>query len=295
MTKTATAAVAFAVLAGLGLGAPLPAAAQAAAVKLVRVPSGDAVMFGSMFIGEGIGPRPTVILLTGHPGGPVYGAAAQSANVLQLAAPIQGTGFNVLAINYRGSWGSAGRYGLVARIEDVKAALAFARARAAMYNVDTARLSVVGWSMGGFNALAAAVEDPSLRCTVAIAPANYGERRVDRFRQEAAEPPNLDEAVAGLSGYTARDLRREVLGNQSRLEIGNRMIAFKERPLLIVEAKQDQVVPAADVKPYVDAARAANASPLDHVLMDANHNFTLDGNRNELASMVASWTAKHCK
>lgn len=274
---------------------PFHTAAQNATVELVRVPSGDAVMFGSMFIGSGAGPRPMIVLLPGHPGAPVFGALAQPRNVLELAEPMQRAGFNVLAINFRGSWGSGGRYGVVARIEDVKAALAFARLRAAAYNVDTAHLMVVGWSAGGFNALVAGLEDPSLACTVAIAPANYGAKRVDRYRQEATEPATLDEAIVGLSGFTARDLRREVLGNQPRFDVARRMESLKGRPLLIVQGKQDETVPADDIKPYVDAARSVGVAPFDHVLIDANHGYTLDGNRRELASVVVNWITKHCK
>ena len=41
--------------------------AQTPEPELVRIPSGQAVMFGSMFVGEGAGPRPTIIMLLGHP------------------------------------------------------------------------------------------------------------------------------------------------------------------------------------------------------------------------------------
>jgi dienelactone hydrolase len=215
--------------------------------------------------------------------------------VLQLAEPIRSAGFNVLAINFRGSWGSGGRYGLVTRIEDVKAALAFARSQSATYNVDTSHLLVVGWSMGGFNALVAGVEDPAIACTVALAPANYGSRRVERIRQEMAEPPDLDQTVAGLSGFTNRELRREVLASQARIDVATRMEGLAGRPLLIVQAKQDATVPADDVGEYVAAARGTHASPFDHVMIDANHAFTLEGNRSELASVVTSWISRHCR
>lgn len=271
------------------------AAAQTATVQMVRVPSGGTVMFGTIFLAEGAQPRPTVLLLTGTPGTPVFGSRQlRSENVLELAEPMQRAGFNVLTMNFRGSFGSGGRYGLVARIEDVNAALTFARAQAATYNVDTARLTVIGWSAGGFDALLTAVEDPSRRCAVAIAPADYGARRAEQIRGQTTEPPNLDEAMVGLGGVTPRDLRREVLENQPRFDVVSRMEPLRGRPLLIVQAAQDQNVPADDVSAYVAAARTAGADPFDHVLIDANHNFTLEGNRAELASVVVSWISKNC-
>src|SRR5262245_42994032 len=126
--------------------------AQTVTAEIVRIPSGNAVMFGSMFVGQGARPHPTVILLNGHPGAPVVGMLQ---NVLELAQPLQRVGFNVVAFNFRGAWGSGGTYSMVARIEDVRSAMAFIRSRAARYDVDLERLTVVGWSMGGFNALVA--------------------------------------------------------------------------------------------------------------------------------------------
>ena len=270
-------------------------AAQTATVQTVRVPSGGTVMFGTIFLAEGGAPRPTVLLLTGNPGSPQFGfTEVRTQNVLGLAEPMRQAGFNVLTMNFRGSFGSGGRYGPVARIEDVSAALVFTRAQAATYNVDPARLTVIGWSAGGFDALLTAVEGPSRRCTVAIAPGNNGARAVERIRQQTTEPPNIDEAIAGLGGVTPRDLRREVLANQPRFDVVSRMESLKGHPLLIVEAAQDQNIPAGDVGAYVAAARAAGAAPFDHVLIDANHRFDLEGNRAELASVVVNWITKNC-
>jgi dipeptidyl aminopeptidase/acylaminoacyl peptidase len=268
--------------------------AQAPIAELVRIPSGGTVMFGSMFIGGGSGPRPTIILLHGNPGGLVFQRVGTAGNVLELAQPLQQAGFNVLAFNFRGAWGSGGSYSVSARIEDVRAAITFVKSLTGRFNVDPTRLMVVGHSMGGFNALFASVEEPNLTCTVGIAPANYGAKRIDRLRQ-SPEPSNLDDALAGVGGYTGRDLRKEVVANQPRFDVVTRMSSVRGRPLLIVQAKQDETVPADEVAAYVDAARTAGAAPLDHVLVDANHNFTLDGNRKELASAVVSWMTKYCQ
>jgi dipeptidyl aminopeptidase/acylaminoacyl peptidase len=207
---------------------------------------------------------------------------------------MQRAGFNVLAINYRGSWGSGGRYSRVGRIEDAKAAVTFALAHAVTYDVDTAHIMVVGYSAGGSTAMAASVEDPRFACTVAIAPSNYS-RVIERIRQETAEPADIDEATAGLGGSTPRERRTELLANQHRLDVARRMEGLKGRPLLIVQGTRDQTVSADDISPYVDGARSVGVAPFDHVLIDANHAFNLDGNRNELASVVVNWITKHCK
>ena len=50
-----------------------------------------------------------------------------------------------------------------------------------------------------------------------------------------------------------------------------------------------------DIAAYVSGAQSAGAAPFDHVMIDANHNFTLDGTRKELASTVVGWVSRHCR
>jgi len=279
------------IILGILVGLSAASAAQSDP-QLVRIPSGGTVMFGAMFTAEGQAAKPTVVLLHGHAGNSVVQRGAQG-NVLDLAQPLQRAGFNVLTFNYRGAWGSGGSYSLLNRMEDVKTAIAFARNAGARMGIDPARLSLVGHSAGGFNALAASIDDSSIACTVAIAPANYGTEALDRI-QHAPVPPNLADPVAGLAGYTERDLRNEVVGNQARLNLTARLSALRGRPLLIVQGKQDTSVPAGDVAPYITGATAAGASPFDHVQIDADHNFTMTS-RQELASVVVGWLTKNCK
>jgi uncharacterized protein len=282
----------------LVLSGYIPAAAQtqAAPPPAVRIPSGKAVMFGSLYPAEGGGPRPTILLLHGHPGGSVLGRVG---GVLDLAVPLQRAGFNVVVFNFRGAWGSSGTYGLPQRIEDVKAAMEFARAE--KMNVDPAKVSLVGHSAGGFNALLASVEEPNIHCTAGIAPANLGGIIAEPIKKllgaGAAVPgrPALDVPVLGLSGYTEGDFLREIATNQPRFDVAARMGPLKGRPLLIVQATQDTTVRAEHVTQYVAAARAVGAAPFNHVQIDADHNFTLDGNRKELADVVAGWMTRHCK
>ena len=266
--------------------------AQTPEPELVRIPSGQVVMFGPMFVGEGAGPRPTLIMLLGHPAWSVIGRNGARENVLELAQPLQRAGFNVVSFNYRGSWGSAGTYGLLSRIEDTKAALAFVKSEAAArYRVDPARVAVLGHSLGGWNALINSVEEPGVRCTVAIAPASGGSAAVRLI--DAGNPAGLDQPIPGLGGYTVRDMRRESVANQPRVEVAARLATLKGHPLLIVEGKQDKAPTVAEaVAAYVTAAVAAAAAPFDHVQIDGGHNF--EGNRKELASLVVGWMTRHC-
>jgi fermentation-respiration switch protein FrsA (DUF1100 family) len=85
------------------------------------------------------------------------------------------------------------------------------------------------------------------------------------------------------------------VSNQAQLNLVTGMRAFKGRPLLIVQGRQDETVPAAEVAPYSEGGRAAGASPFDHIHLDVDHNYTRPAMRKELASVVTAWLSKNCK
>ena len=76
---------------------------------------------GLIYLAEGPGPHPTVLLLHGFPG---------NEKNLDLAQDLRADGFNVLFFHYRGAWGSEGTFSFTHVIEDVAAATAFLRANA---------------------------------------------------------------------------------------------------------------------------------------------------------------------
>jgi len=102
---------------------------------------------------SGPGPHPTVVLLHGFPG---------NERNLDLAHALRRGGWNVVFFHYRGAWGSEGDFAFVNALEDVLAVVRQVRAPewAAAHRVDPDRVALVGHSMGGFMALAAATEGP---------------------------------------------------------------------------------------------------------------------------------------
>lgn len=271
----------------------LPLAAQTETVEVVRIASGGAVMLGSMFPAEGPGPHPTVILLHGFPGGPVIGTGTDR-NVLELGRPLSRAGFNALAFNYRGAWGSGGTYSVAGNLEDVKTVLAYVRQAevAERYGVDTTKLMLVGHSLGSFNALLTGGEESDIMCTVGIAAGDFGAAMIT-YLDEVGEVPGADVPMPGLGGYTTNDLIGEIRADQPRFDLRARMVVLKGRPLLFVSASQDDTV-VVPIDGVVAAARVAGVEPLDHVVLDANHNFTLDGNIAELSTVVIDWMTEHC-
>ncbi|MFN3725654.1 MAG: alpha/beta hydrolase family protein [Allosphingosinicella sp.] len=118
-----------------------------------------AEMNALMFQAAGPGPHPTLLLLHGLPG---------NERNLDLAQAARRAGWNVLTFTYRGAWGSEGTFSFQHAVADTEAALRWLRSEEAAqdYGVDSARIVVVGHSMGGFMAAYVATHDNRGRLTV---------------------------------------------------------------------------------------------------------------------------------
>jgi pimeloyl-ACP methyl ester carboxylesterase len=111
-------------------------------------PTGE-LMNGIMYIAAGPGRHPTVILLHGFPG---------NEQNIDLAQSIRRAGWNVLYFHYRGAWGSQGDFSFANATQDTWAAIRFVQdpENVQRYNIDPRHVVLVGHSMGGFMAAAAA-------------------------------------------------------------------------------------------------------------------------------------------
>src|SRR5688572_5580693 len=126
MKRLQIASIAFALIAALSAGAlagpssvtmdPPRDAAHPARNQQLLIDSNGSAMNALLFMAQGPGPKPTVILLHGLPG---------NERNLDLAQALRRVGWNVLTFTYRGAWGSEGRFSLTNAIEDGEAALAF--------------------------------------------------------------------------------------------------------------------------------------------------------------------------
>lgn len=82
-----------------------------------------------------------------------------------------------------------------------------------------------------------------------IAPANLGPA-ADSINDAFYGSPGSDAELAtqGVSGYAWRGLRDEAGANQAAFDIVPRIRQLAERPLMIVEALGDQLVPWASAR-----------------------------------------------
>jgi len=111
------------------------------------------------------GPVPGVVFCHPHP---LYGGSMHNNVLFAAGRTLAGSGMAVLLFNFRGVGLSEGTYdGGRGEIDDARAAIAFLGAHDA---IDRQRLGLAGYSFGAVVALAAGMEDSSVKAVVAVSP-----------------------------------------------------------------------------------------------------------------------------
>ncbi len=258
--------------------------AAPASIEELSFTSGGERMNGLMYVAQGRGPHPTVVLLHGYPG---------NERNLDLAQALKRAGMNVLFFDYRGSWGSGGTFSFAGAREDVAAAIAFVRApeSARRYRGDPRRVALIGHSMGGWLAMLSAADDAGIACAGALELGDMAAIGVRMNRDSAAE--------RSFTGYTewltepgaplharAADLVSSLKANGSRWTVAANAGALRGRTLLLLDNDHNTNHAATEA-----ALRRAGASltaeqwPTDHSFSDR---------RIELTRFVVLWLRTSC-
>ena len=241
------------------------------------LPSNGSKLLGIFMLASGTEPHKTAIMLHGFPG---------YEQNMDLSQALRRDGWNLLAMHYRGSWGSEGSFSFTHCIEDVGEMLAYLTlpANAAKYHVNTREIVVIGHSMGGFLAVAALAQHPEIAAGVIItegSPINDG---AGYFGKESDPADYLP-----LAGTSPAALERE--SKAKALTWGFDALAPKiaPRPVLVLSANDGL---RASNETLTAALRRAG-SPVTYVHMDTDHGF--GDHRIALESTVLQWLEKTLK
>lgn len=232
--------------------------AHPARMEVFHIPSGGVEINGVGYLAAGAGPHPTVVICHGLPG---------NEKNLDLAQALRRRGWNAITFNYRGSWGSPGTYRFGQNPEDARAVLAFLRANAARYGIDTKRMAMVGHSMGGWVTAMAGAEEPDLRGLVMISAGDFG--MVGRMPD--AERTKLVADNSETLANTPEVLSAELAAHASEWDYVNRAEALKGMPLLVLTSN-DGLAEHGDV--LVAALRRAGGGKVQAAHVATDHSWS---------------------
>jgi len=174
-------------------------AAHPARMEVLHIPTaGGLQVNGVAYLAAGAGVHPTVVLFHGLPG---------NEKNLDLAQAIRRAGWNVVTMNYRGSWGSPGAFSFRGNLADARATLAYVRANAASLGVDSRKLVVIGHSMGGWVTAMTAGADPDVAGAVLISAADLG---LMAGLPEAQRQKTAADNMESLAGVTPQSMAAEM-------------------------------------------------------------------------------------
>ncbi|MHC1478775.1 alpha/beta hydrolase [Frateuria aurantia] len=256
----------------------------------LKIPSHGAMLNGFMYTAAGSQAHPVLVLLHGFPG---------NERNLDLAQAARRAGWDTLYFDYRGSWGSGGRFSFAHALEDVDQVLAFIRSPPVRqrWHLDTSRIALLGHSMGGGLALLATERDPGIRCTAALAAWNFGaearlwQRQPGSRQEQEAYFSQVTDPDAGPLRSTGGALRDELLQAPPEWDFVQNAQRLRGRPLLLVADTRT----AADMATYTALLARLHALMADKVTALTyvdDHPFS--AHREALQQQLLAWLASAC-
>jgi len=234
-----------------------------------------------LYTASGTQPHPTLLFLHGFPG---------NETNIDLLQAVRRAGWNAMRINYRGSWGSQGKFSFANARADGEAAVAWLLdpANIAKYHIDPKRIVVAGHSMGGFMAASTSAADPRVAGTVLIDSWDIGKEKAgvtsEQARKAAIEGMRPDTAPLAT---TPEALVAEIERDAAKLDLEALSARIADRPVLMIGA---EYAGAATTRKLAAAARAAGANALTETYMATDHSFS--DSRIALEAEILRWLAR---
>lgn len=253
---------------------PAPDPKNPARMEVLHIPSGGVEINGVAYVASGAGPHPVVVLCHGLPG---------NEKNLDLAQALRRAGWTVVTFNYRGSWGSPGKYGFANDLADVDAVLAYLRSPdvTAKLGSDAKRMVLMGHSLGGWATLLTAAKDRGLIGAVAFSPGNIG--RLAALPRDKRIKALTNTGLETLATTAAKEAD-EIARNADAFDFTRVGPGLKDVPLLLLTS-EDGLRDAPDA--LAVSIRLAGGSKVSQVHVATDHGWS--DARIRLASEIIRW------
>lgn len=261
--------------------------------QAIKLPTHGTMVNAAFYGAQGPELKPAIVFLHGFPG---------NERNLDLVQSLRRAGFHVLFFNYRGYWSSGGAFSFAAARADIGAATAYLRQpeTSQRLRIDTKRIYLVGHSMGGWLALAGAADDPTIPCTIALAPWNLGrvgallsDPKADSRRFVASFTTNTDSISGPLRGTSSDALVREVVASKTSWDFTAFASRLADRATLVVTSSRDETAPEFQRAGLDSAMERLGVRRYRSLTIDDDHTFS--AHRLNVARFVIDWIQSACE
>lgn len=225
------------------------------------IPSGKSLIAGFIYRANGAQKHPTLLLLHGYPG---------NERNLDLAQVVRSHGWNVIYFDYRGSWGSQGKFSFANCVEDVANVVAFCKKYGDSLHVDTSNIVLFGHSMGGWVCLKALAQLPGIKKGFALSTWDiYGDfKDVHAAQQLEArlKDPNAGAAYFVLN-TPVKEIFQPVITDPSYYNIENDTAALAGKQIIMLDEHSGN-------KALARALQKSNHNYFDYEVWQTDHPFT---------------------
>ena len=253
---------------------PTPDGHFPASSVVLHVPSHGVAINGLAYLPAGAGPHPVFILLHGLPG---------NEKNLDLAQAVRRAGWIAVTFNYRGSWGSPGKFSFEGNLEDTEAVLAYLRDPkiATSLRLDPRRIVLAGHSMGGAITAAVAARDHEIRGAVLISAWDVAKAAARPHEKLVA---GMSDDMESLTGVTAESMASDLMAHAGEFNFNALADGLIDTPLLVLTSN-DNNVDGDDALVSSIRGKGGHQVTMTHVATD----HVWSDRRIELAADVIAW------
>ena len=232
------------------------------------IPSGNSQIAGLIYSANGLQKHPTLLLLHGYPG---------NERNLDIAQVVRSHGWNVIYFDYRGSWGSQGKFSFKNSVEDVVNVVAFCNKYQDSLKIDTSNIVLFGHSMGGWVCLKALQELPTIKKGFVLSTWDIAKdfKNVSNEKEmlSIANDPNIAGKYFVLN-TSLKDLYTPVLQDKTYFNLLNDAKSLGDKQIIMIDEHEKNSQLAEKIK-------ESNKSYFDYSVWQTDHSFT-----NKRASLI---------
>jgi len=231
-------------------------AANRAGFHELNIPSSGSLLQGFIYTANGARKHGLLVLLHGFPG---------NERNIDLAQIARSRGWDVVYFDYRGSWGSQGKFSFKNCVDDAVNVIAYCKHNAGMFNIDTTNIVLFGHSMGGFVCLKALSYLPGVKKGFALSTWDIG-GDVKMFKGNITKL-EANEGKYFVLNATAQELYQPVLDDPAYFNLKSMAPRLADKQIIMLDEHHENKVIA-------DALSAANKASFDYEVWDTDHGFS---------------------